>query len=263
MVLPTRVERPDEGGGWELLEDVYSKRIDFNQTGFTLHQVDESDPHDAKTAVGSQPPGSQGPPLAVVEPTHAVDVEYTNIRCLKRGAKLRARAYLDMHALTISLRSETTDAQVIWTIGLNKPLSDDDDDEFELSKDAIAARASALKAMTTSAAAITLKFPLVDAASLEACVMPLIFEHNPVRHCSMHTIAALWLTCVPPAQGVHAEQPKLAAMKMSHATLVQGKSAMDSQQPHGGGGSLVRHPACACYVACVLTFVLDSLMMPP
>ena len=168
-----------------------------------------------------------------------------------------------MHALTKSLCSETTDAHVIWTIGLNKPLSDDDDDELELSKDAIAARASALKAMTTSAAAITLKFPLVDAASLEACVMPLIFEHNPVRHCSMRTSAALWLTCVPPAQGVHAEQPKLAAMKMSHATLVQGKSAMDSQQPHGGGGSLVRYPACACYVACVLTFILDSWTMPP
>jgi len=93
MVLPTRVERPDEGGGWELLEDVYSKRIDFNQTGFTLHQVDESDP-DVKTAGGSQPPGSQGPPSAAVEQSHAVDVEYTNIRCIKRGAKLCSCAQL-------------------------------------------------------------------------------------------------------------------------------------------------------------------------
>ena len=194
MVLPTRVERPEEGGGWELLEDVYSKRVDFNQTGFTLHQVEEPDAPDAKTFVGSQPPGSQGPPSVAVEPTHAVDVEYTNIRCLKRGATLRPRALLDLHALTKSPCAETTDTQVIWTIGLNQALSEEDDDDFGLSKDAIAARADALKAMTSTAAAITLKFPLVDAASLEACVMPLIFDHNPVRHCSMHASAALWLT---------------------------------------------------------------------
>jgi hypothetical protein len=90
-----------------------------------------------------------------------------------------------------SRRSETTDSHVIWTVGLNKPLDEDDDDDLELSEDAIAARANALKAMTTTDAAITLKFPLVDAASLEACVVPLIFEVHPVRHCSMHVSATL------------------------------------------------------------------------
>ena len=151
------------------------------------------------------------------------------------------------HACAYSLhRSETMDTHVIWTVGLNKPLDEDDDDDLELSEDAIAARTHALKAMTTTDAAITLKFPLVDAASLEACVVPLIFEVHPVRHRSVHAIAALRLTCMPPAQGVSAEQPKLAAMKMSHATLVQGKSAIDSQQPYGGGGgSLVRYQRCA------------------
>ena len=88
VVLPTRVERPEEGGGWELLEDLYSKRVDFNQTGFTLYQLEETDPSDDKTAGGSQPPGSQGPPSAAVEQSRPVDVEYANIRCIKRGAQL-------------------------------------------------------------------------------------------------------------------------------------------------------------------------------
>ena len=182
MVLPTRVERPDEGGGWELLEDAYSKRVDFNQTGFTLHQLEEPDSPDAKTCGGSQPPGSQGPPSAVLEPSHPVDVEYENIRCIKRGALFDMRSLpADAHAL---VRADTsTPGYVIWTIGLKEPLSDDDDgNDDELTDDALDARVEARKAMTTSEAAITLKFARADAASLEACVMPLIFECNAVRH---------------------------------------------------------------------------------
>ena len=98
VVLPTRVERPEVGGGWELLEDVYSKRVDFNQTGFTLHQLEEPEA-DGNTVGGSQPPGSQGPPSAAVEPSHAVDVEYSNIRCIKRGALFQACVAV-LHALT-------------------------------------------------------------------------------------------------------------------------------------------------------------------
>ena len=188
-MLPTRVERPDEGGGWEVLEDVYSKRVDFNQTGFTLHQLEEVEPPGGTTAGGSQPAGSQGPPSAV-EPSRAVDVEYTNIRCIKRGAKQVAHCAACLHALTSPSVSvgftEMTPAYVIWTVGLNKPVVDeDDDDELELSEDALAARAKARKEMTTNDAAITLKFARADAASLEACVMPLIFEVNPVRCRSM------------------------------------------------------------------------------
>ena len=84
-----------------------------------------------------------------------------------------------------SSRADTsTPAYVIWTLGLKQQVSDEDDEDYvrKLGKDALAARAKARKAITTSDAAITLKFARADAASLEACVMPLIFEVNEVRH---------------------------------------------------------------------------------
>ena len=204
VLLPTRVERPAKGGGWEVLEDVYSKRVDFNQAGFTLHRLTEPEEAAAATHGGSQQPlGSQGPPPAVVEPSEAVDVMYDNIRCIKRGA-LRHGHKACLLVLTTSRCTDTsTHGFVIWTIGLNEPVNDDDDDDDDqpLTKDALATRATARKAMTTSDAAITLKFAQGDGASLEKDVMPLIFESNPVRHRSIQcAIPAPLLTCTPNAR---------------------------------------------------------------
>lgn len=265
VLLPTRVERPAKGGGWELLEDAYSKRVDFNQSGFTLHLLTEPEEPGAATHGGSQQPlGSQGPPAAVVEPSRPVDVEYTNIRCIKRGA-LRPGHAARLRALTRSacmLADTSTHGYVIWTVGLHEPVDDEEeDDDQALTKDALAARAEAQKAMTKSDAAITLKFVRGDDASLEKDVMPLIFEANPVRHRGMPCAsAAPLLTCIPGAQEVVAAKPKPPAVKMSHATLVQGKSAaMDSQHGGGGGASMVRLPAC-CVPRCTRA---DCSAFPP
>ncbi len=95
-VMPTRVEAPppDSGaGGWELVADVYTLLVDFNQTGFTLHQVSEpedaeDDSADGRAAPtgGSQPCGSQGAPPEPSQQTAPVDVAYADIRSIKRGA---------------------------------------------------------------------------------------------------------------------------------------------------------------------------------
>jgi hypothetical protein len=78
--------------------------------------------------------------------------------------------------------ADASGASVVWTIGLRKPLLEEEEDGGEeLSKDAVAGRAKARAAMLESDAAITLKFARAHAAALEQCVVPLIFKHNPVR----------------------------------------------------------------------------------
>lgn len=195
-VLKTRVEQPETGGGWELVDDMYSKRVDFNQTGFTLHQVEDSDAAGGDTP--SQPPGSQGPP--VLETTTPVDVAYTNIRSIKRGMSPRecASDVCCIRAHSCRFADTSSPAYVVWTIGLHEAADVNDDVETEqLGEGALAARAKARKEMTTSDAAITLKFARVNAASLEACVVPLIFEENPVRFDQLLSHALYWLLTPP------------------------------------------------------------------
>jgi hypothetical protein len=98
-------------------------------------------------------------------------------------------ADVDVPMLLRARAADASGASVVWTIGLRKPLlEEEEDDGEELSKDALAGRASARAAMLESDAAITLKFARAHAAALEQCIVPLIFKHNPVRlpACSPH-----------------------------------------------------------------------------
>jgi hypothetical protein len=84
--MATRVEAPPAGGGgWELVADQYTLLVDFNQSGFTLHQLRDTDAADDS---GDQPCGSQGAPPEPDQQTEPVDVAYADIRSIKRGAPL-------------------------------------------------------------------------------------------------------------------------------------------------------------------------------
>ena len=89
-VAPTRVEAaPGGGGGFELIADAFARRVDFNQTGLTLHMLLQDDADDDGDADGDPPAsqqGSQGAPAVAGPTTAPVDIAYANIRRITRGA---------------------------------------------------------------------------------------------------------------------------------------------------------------------------------
>ena len=87
-VAPTRVEAAlGGGGGFELIADAFARRVDFNQTGLTLHQLmQDDDDADGDADPPASQQGSQGAPAAAGPTTAPVDIAYANIRSIKRGA---------------------------------------------------------------------------------------------------------------------------------------------------------------------------------
>ncbi len=248
-MLPTRVEKAPKGeGGWALVADSYAQRVDFNQSSLTLYREMDGASERAGTATGgSQPHGSQTDAPPVGEHTEPVDVLYTKIRCIKRGASASSalclrtvlpRMLLRSRALAVSLPRIPADtssgSHVTWTIGLNAPLADDEDDEDDdgeakLSEDAVAERAKARAAALAADAAITLKFERALAAPLETCVVPLIFKANPVR---VRSNASLRMRTLAPAalSARHFSRAACALTRRLHARLRRSACSRSSRR---------------------------------